>query len=214
MRARQVFVRAAGMKIMSLLLIALLLDPWAVSAQLESTDTQFVEGNLDVPCPPEFSSIYYDARSGMTFHGRSRFSMRQYDEYHASVLYTYVFEGKTVDGKFKMRGIHHVAAGQCTSAAYSYWTGSPAVIARLHNATLLSLASNTCTTEPPATEYEVISPPGETYPPTTTGCGGTGSGTYPPLAEDEWYDWFEGVRYRCRRDTEDAWSTVFCTAEP
>jgi hypothetical protein len=98
-------------------------------------DTEFSGDQIaEAPCPPAFSAVYHHPQSGKTYFDTSRLTMRQYDEYHASVLYSYSFVGYTADQDWRITGVHHVAAGQCTSAAYSYWTGSPAVIAYLHNA--------------------------------------------------------------------------------
>jgi hypothetical protein len=193
-----------------LLILGTIVQPDRASSQMN--ETEFEPEYVGIDCPPDFSSIYFDQSAGMTFHGRSRLTMRQYDEYHASLMYTYAFEGKTTDRKFKITGTHHVTARQCGQAMWSYLTGAPAVIGRLHNATLLSLASNTCIATPMA-EDEIYVSPNPPSPTPGTGCGGSGS-TYPPLAEDEWYDWYDGVRFRCHAEDDAGWPKAVCKAEP
>lgn len=181
------------------------------SSQIDRFETQFQPEYVDAPCPPDFRSMYYDEGLGMTFHGRSVFTMTQHDEYHASIMYTYAFEGRTTDGNFKITGTHHVASGQCIHAAWSYWTGAPAVIARLHNAKLFNLASLSCGTEPPVGDHETYSPP-QNDPSYGTGCGGTSNP--PPLDDDEWYEWYDGVRFRCHNEQDDTgWDKTVCIAE-
>jgi hypothetical protein len=101
-------------------------------------DVGFPDGAImNAPCPPSFPALY--PHMGMSFWGLSKYSMRQYDEYHATVLHTYAFNGLTIDEDWRITGTHHVAAAQCISAAYSFFTGTPAVIALLHNAQLTFL---------------------------------------------------------------------------
>ena len=181
-------------------------------SQTDSFETQFQPEYVDAPCPPDFSSIYYDEGLRMTFHGRSVLTMTQHDEYHASVMHTYAFEGRTTGGKFKITGTHHVASSQCIYAAWSYWTGAPAVIARLHNAKLFDVASTSCGSEPPVGDYETYSPP-PNHPSYSTGCGG--SSNPPPLEDDEWYEWYDGVRFRCHNEQDNTgWDKTVCVAEP
>jgi hypothetical protein len=53
-------------------------------------------------------------------------------------------------------------------------------------------------------------------PPVPTGCGsGTGSSAgSSPLAEDEWYAWYEGIRFRCHRvDDNTGGNIISCTVD-
>lgn len=108
------------------------------AGQVVEYDVSFPDGVIvNVPCPPSFPAVY--PHMGMSFWGRSQYSMRQYDEQHGTVLHTYAFNGLTIDEDWRITGTHHVAPSQCTSAAYAWWTGGPAVIAYLHNAQLTFL---------------------------------------------------------------------------
>lgn len=190
-------------------LLFLLLVPSHAFAQNFTLETYFEEGSVEaVACPPRFPSIY-DSRTGMRFFGTSRFTMQQYDHMHGTYLYTYQFEGTTPDGTHKVRGTHHVAAAQCLQAAYSYWTGARAFIAYLHNETLFSVSYNgTCEgVEVDHAEYS------QTGSPPPLQCQGGGS-TNDPLAQDEWYEWYNGARFRCHREYENGWSSVVCVADP
>ena len=120
-------------RLLSFAILGAVLPPAPLAGQTAGFDVNFGSGIIvDAPCPTVFPAIY--PYSGRTYWGRSVFSMKQYDEYHAGVLFTYTFVGTTSDSRWQITGTHHVAAGQCTSAAYSAWTHTPAVIAYLHNA--------------------------------------------------------------------------------
>jgi hypothetical protein len=65
--------------------------------------------------------------------GTARFTMRNWDDEHGEWLYTYEFVGFDSREQHKIRGIHHVNPSQCTVAWWSWFSGTPATIARLHN---------------------------------------------------------------------------------
>ncbi|HEX8390908.1 MAG TPA: hypothetical protein VF665_01020 [Longimicrobium sp.] len=202
---RAVFIRKI---LTSIALLFPLLVCGRVHAQEFIPETYFEAGSVeDVACPPRFPSIY-DSRTGMRFFGTSRFTMQQYDQMHGTYLYTYQFEGLTPDGTHKVRGTHHVAAAQCLQAAYSYWTGSRAFIAYLHNETLYIISYNgSCEgLEVENAEYS------QTGSPAPFRCEGGGSNTQ-PLDEDEWFEWYNGARFRCHREYENGWSSVVCVAD-
>jgi hypothetical protein len=122
--------------------------------QVLEYDVTFPDGAiLNVPCPPSFPAVY----PHMSFWGLSQYSMRQYDQEHGTVLHTYAFNGLSIDEDWRIKGIHHVAPSQCASAAWGWLTGSPAVIAYLHNAQLTFLG----------------------------GTGGDGCGSYRYVSSDE-----------------------------
>jgi hypothetical protein len=133
---------------------------------LSGQDQSVMDGGEDAPCPPNFFAIYMDDVFG-TFAGTSRMTMAQWDQYHTYRFFTYEFYGRTRDGKTSVRGTHHVNAAQCTDAAWSYWSGSPATIALLHNAQFSSLA---CAGTGENGESEAL------MAITSSGCEGTGGG--------------------------------------
>jgi hypothetical protein len=62
------------------------------------------------------------------------------------------------------------------------------------------------------TTYEsgVYSPP----PPSGCGSSTTGFGGTQPLAEDEWYAWYEGIRFRCHRVEDNTGGNIIsCTVD-
>ncbi|MBB4637482.1 hypothetical protein [Longimicrobium terrae] len=65
-------------------------------------------------------------------------------------------------------------------------------------------------------EEEATYESGVYSPPPPSGCG-SGSGGAPggqPLAEDEWYAWYEGIRFRCHReDNNTGMNIVSCTVD-
>jgi hypothetical protein len=104
-------------------------------------ETWFSDTEPTQDCPPGFNARYHSAAKNVWFNGRSRLSMAQWDEYHTYRLFTYEYEGYSTDGKWKVNGIHHVAANLCGAAQWSYWTGVSAYFARLHLERYSSLAS-------------------------------------------------------------------------
>ena len=192
-------MKDARYRIVTMTAVTSLLAAWApIHAQDSTTDTHFSTSTTsDAPCPPVFTSVYFDDQLG-AFFGRSQLTMAQWDEYHASQLYTYQFKGKTVDEKHGVTGIHHVASAQCTQAAFSYWLGVPGVIARLHNARFTSLAcystGDTRLADYEYDPYEESSPEPGIYCP-GNGGGGEGSGiSYQPgdTTNGESVDWYTG----------------------
>jgi hypothetical protein len=103
-----------------LFFIAALAPFQVLTAQEFEFETQFATNEeAEAPCPPSFMSVYHDDTFGV-FWGSSRMTMAQQDQYHTYSFYTYEFSGKTSDRKTGVKGIHHVNAAQCSSAAYSY----------------------------------------------------------------------------------------------
>lgn len=50
--------------------------------------------------------------------------------------------------------------------------------------------------------------------PQGTGCTGFGGGFEDHPAEDEWYAWYDGVRFRCRRvDDNSGGNVILCTVD-
>lgn len=106
-----------------------------------SFDTWFDPDEVfDVTCPPGFPARYRSAGISSRFRGSSVLSMGpQWDETHTYRVYSYQFSGDSDDGMWRVTGIHHVADVQCAQAYWSYFSGSPARIARLHHERLYSL---------------------------------------------------------------------------
>lgn len=181
---------------MALLAVVLLTVAQASQSAAQARDTDFdaVQSSADVPCPPSFPAIYVDNVFGR-FFGKSQFTMRQWDETHTYEMFTYYYKGETPDGKTRVTGIHHVNIVQCGAAAYSYWSGSPAYIARLHNATFFSVACSGGGGDPVAVVYDPYAEEDSTDCDAGGSDGDEGSGTpYEPgdHTGGETVDWGTG----------------------
>jgi hypothetical protein len=138
----------------------------ACVASDSSAQTHFPGGEADeAPCPPAFPALYTKEPYG-TFWGRSHLSMVD-----PGGSYAYAFSGATRDGLHRIRGNHYVARSQCTTAAYHYWLGIPAVILRLWNESISVTGSAGCYGD--QFEHDVNYDP---FNPTAPDCPGGGGG--------------------------------------
>lgn len=131
-------IRSKVLPVMLALLMLGVQVPGAHGQEQFDTETQPATDDL-VPCPPGFSSVYFDAVFGW-FSGWSSLTMVQDDQYHRYKSYTYEFRGKTEDQKTGVRGTHHVNAFDCWAANIQWAANIPGVIRTLHNAQFTSLA--------------------------------------------------------------------------
>lgn len=162
-------------------------------------------------CPTGFNA-YYTSPTGLHFFGRSTWIWKQQGHAAGIWLHTYEYRGETQDRGHTVRGIHHVPVQDCDAAHLQRLLGIPARILTLHNEQIFITGNGDGGCVELDEDFQTISPPAGSVPSIPSGDG-TGS-SQDPLAEDEWYEWYEGQRFRCHRELDMGWDRVVCYAEP